>query len=282
MAPRVEGVVLLATAHEPEALLEAFFTPPWITGARHPDLELGMGRVEDVPVVLRVLPEDEAAFAAQQLWMTARQDHFAALVRAADARGLLLDPNGLWRGDERLPLTTEVALYETLDLPYFPAELREGSDLQPPPTDLVEMADIRGVAGIHTDAGAGRHTLAQMAERAQREGYGWMVVADESVDTAQVQAIERLASEDQTPLRILTARDVPEDVLEVCGGANAEPLPAAAHEEAREQGLRALVSAGARDLVGIDDAICAVGALRRARWRKGEVLSALEVDEVLG
>ncbi len=280
MAPRVEGVVLLATAHDAGALLDAFLERPWITGERHPELDLALGRVDDVPVVVRVLPEDEVGFAAQQLWMTARQDHFAALAARADARGLALDPRGLWQGEKRMDTPSEAAMYELLDLPVFPPELREGADLEPPPDDLVEMADVRGIGGIHTSAGEGRHDLAHMAGRVRQEGYRWMVLADETVDAEAVAAVEREAAEDEKPFTVFTRDDLPELVVAVHGSARAEPLPPAWHAQARADGLRPLVSADAHDLNGVDDAICALGQLRRGRWRRGEVLSTLEADEV--
>lgn len=319
MASRVEGVVLLATAHEAEPLLQAFLALPWLTGAKHPELDVAMGRSDDgIPIGLRVLPDDETAFTAQLLYLTARKDHFAALLGAADARGMLLDPQGLWRGEEQIPTPNEADVYAALDLPFVPPELREGTELSPPPEDLVAMDDIRGLVGVHTDHGAGRHTLPMMAERARREGYAWMLLADKGLEgdalrkqQGEILAAERIAAAEEAPLRILSAgavkvlahprdddADAPQDleawesVLDRCaeegrvplvsGGPDAAVLPAGWHDAVRARGLRVLPAADAHDLASIDDQICAVGELRRGRWQRGDVLSTRDAAEVLG
>ncbi len=319
MASRVEGVVLLATAHDPDPLIQAFLGLPWLTGAKHPELDVAMGRTDDgIPIGLRVLPDDETAFTAQLLYLTARKDHFAALMAAADARGMLLDPQGLWRGEEQIPTPNEADVYAALDLPFVPPELREGPEFSAPPEDLVSMGDLRGLVGVHTDRGAGRHSLPMMAERARREGYAWMLLADADLDgdelreqRGEILAAERMAAEEESPLRILSAgavkvlahprddaADAPRDlagweiVLDDCakegrvplvsGGPNAAVLPAGWHAAVRQRGLRVMPAADAHDLASIDDQICAVGELRRGRWVRGDVLSAREAAEVLG
>jgi len=338
MAPRVEGVTLLASSPTPGALLEAFLALPWMHGARHPDLDVAFGQDEDgLPLALRVVAEDEALFAAQWLYLTARTDHFAALLRAADARGLLLDPRGLWRGEARVEAQSEAAIYERLGLPWLPPEVREGNTLVAPPEDLVAMADVRGLGHVHTTRGRGRHDLTQMAARARREGYAWLLLADAAQDAeaaaaqrSERAAIERLADEEGTPLHILgpaeagfascasdpaatiealshpgvkvLAHPCPNDgagwitdlaawspvldacaehavVLEVSGGPAALPLPVGWHEAAQTRGLRALAAADAHDLAGVDDQICAVGLLRRGRWRRTDVVSTRVVSQ---
>lgn len=83
------------------------------------------------------------------------------------------------------PLATEEAVFEQLELPFIPAELRESEWAldqarrgQLP--NLVEPSDIRGVVHSHTTYSDGLHSLREMAEYARTSGYEYILITDHS------------------------------------------------------------------------------------------------------
>ncbi len=181
MAPLVERVDLLATAHDDAALLEAFVTLPCTGRLLSRDAGSATTRWETgVPVRLEVVAEE--AFAARHLFRTGPPAHVAAVVAAAAARGLTLDEDGLCRDGAPVALDDETALYRALDLPWVAPERREAPEaLGEDAADLVAAADVRGVAGLLAGAAAAD----AMAARAAAEGYGWAVVVGGGPGRAQ-------------------------------------------------------------------------------------------------
>ena len=57
---------------------------------------------------------------------TGSDAHVRQLEERAAARGCSLRGAALWRGSEFVPTPDEAALYQALDLPWIPPELREG------------------------------------------------------------------------------------------------------------------------------------------------------------
>jgi len=67
--------------------------------------------------------------------------------------------------------------------------------------------------------------------------------------------------------------------LEFSGAPAAAWIPDSAHERAHEHGVSSLPSADTDDLGGIDDLLCAVGGLRRARWPRSRILAARDAAD---
>ena len=175
MAPLVRHLHVLATAHAAAPLLEALASAPRVTrvsarSAWHVEVELACG----LPVLLEVLA-DEQDFVPALVRATGPAGHLATLQARAAAQGLS------WRGDAlcgpegRIALLEEADLYAALGLDRPIPEQREqwvpGLEVHEP----VAMADMLGVAGVLTREAGGRFTVAEMATRAAREGYGWML-----------------------------------------------------------------------------------------------------------
>jgi DNA polymerase (family 10) len=180
MAPTVERVDLVASAHEPRALLDAF-ERMGVGEPRRPDDRTSEIVLEDgLRVRLEAAGSDAEALALLVL-RTGSSRHVDALRRRATERGLSLDERGLRRGEEVVAVRGETDVYEALGVAWRPPERREDDDLDAPvPGDLVAMGDLRGAFHVHTDDGAGSFPLADMARRAAREGYAWTLLADRS------------------------------------------------------------------------------------------------------
>ncbi len=167
MAPTVDRVVLLATAHEPAALLDAFRNMPFVSACVESATDHAAVRTDDGTRV-ELTVTDEATFFSKLLELTGPAAHVERVRAHANAVGRSLD----------VAAFHEPELYAALELPYCPPELRERSDLEEAPDGWLHMRDVNGLAHVHTAAAAGSFSVAEMADRAAQEGFAWMVVAD--------------------------------------------------------------------------------------------------------
>ena len=69
---------------------------------------------------------DPPRYGAALLFATGSPAHVEALQSLADQRGLRLDQDGLFRGEQLIPCAREVEVYAALGLPFIEPELREG------------------------------------------------------------------------------------------------------------------------------------------------------------
>lgn len=180
----VNGVQLVAAADDPGEVLREFsriFGGAEAAEASDDGVALRIGG--EFSVHLRcVTPE---RFVAACAWETGSETHLRELRARAAERGLRLDRDGLWRGDEPIPLPQESALYAALGLPYVAPELREGmgevaaaaAGVLP---HLVELPDLRGTFHCHTTYSDGKATVAEMAEAARARGWSYLGLADHS------------------------------------------------------------------------------------------------------
>jgi DNA polymerase (family 10) len=128
-------------------------------------------------------------------------------VRArARARGYEFADGRLHRNGTSIDTPTEDAIYQRLDLPYIPPELREdGSELDAVDRNglpqLVAVPHIRGDLHAHTSWSDGRDTTARMVQAARELGYSYFAITDHS---------ERAWAS-----RTLAATDVPKQRAEI-------------------------------------------------------------------
>ncbi len=132
--------------------------------------------------LVAVLPHH---FGGALLYHTGATAHLAALRRIAKHRGLRLTEHGLaYLGGGRLiPTSEEHHIYQQLGLPYIEAELREdGGEIEAAETgylpQLITAEDIQGDLHVHSDWGAGVHSLEDIARAAQRMGYRYVAICD--------------------------------------------------------------------------------------------------------
>lgn len=121
--------------------------------------------------------------------------HLATLAARAHAGGLRWEDQGLRRGDDSLPLPTEAAVYDALDLPWIPPELRETGDEVAVAAAgrlprLVERADLRGFLHCHTGYSDGTNTVDEWAAAGIAQGYGYLGITDHSPATAFAGALQ--------------------------------------------------------------------------------------------
>jgi DNA polymerase (family 10) len=197
---------------------------------------------QGLQVDLRVVPSE--AFGAALQYFTGSKDHNVILRGKAKDRGLKINEYGVYRvadGHETyIAGRTEAEVYQTLDLPAFPPELREArrefewaaSGKLP---ELVTMEDIVGDLHMHTLATDGTNTILEMVAAARERGLAYIAITDHSkrvsmangLDAkralAQWKEIDRLNEQLQGEFLILKSiecdilekggMDLPDDVL---------------------------------------------------------------------
>jgi DNA polymerase (family 10) len=214
---------------------------------------------------LRVL--DESSYGAGLVYFTGSKAHNIVLRRRAQQRGLKVNEYGVYRGDEQIAGRSEEDVYASLELPWFPPELREDRgefELAAAGSlpELVTPGDIRGDLHMHTTASDGTASIEDMALAAKALGRTYIAITDHSkrvsmargldakrlrahwqdIDrvNAQIKGIEILKGVECDILEDATM-DLPEDVL-----AEADWVLAVLHyglKQPREQIMKRLLAA---------------------------------------
>ncbi len=136
-----------------------------------------------LPFALRKVGATEAGTGL--LWTTGSEQHLAELVARAEAGGMVLNRDGLWRGDTKVSCVDEAAVYEALECSWVPPELREGEGeieraARGGLPELVTMADLLGALHNHTTDSDGSASVEDMARAAGALGWQFFGVADHS------------------------------------------------------------------------------------------------------
>lgn len=154
------------------------------------DTKMSVRLESGLQIDLRVVPA--RSFGAALQYFTGSKDHNVVLRGRAKQRGLKINEWGVFRvaknekeEDEYLAGRAEKDIYDALDLPCFPPELREArqefdwADAGELPK-LIELADMRGDLHMHTTASDGKATLREMIEAAQARGLKYIAITDHS------------------------------------------------------------------------------------------------------
>jgi DNA polymerase (family 10) len=156
-------------------------------------------RAGGVRIDLRVVTPAE--FGAALQYFTGSKDHNVALRNRAIERDLKMNEYGVFdvagvadddqRAGDRLAGETEPAMYEALDLPWIPPELREGrgeieSAADDSLPDLVETDAVRGDLHVHTNWSDGNNTIEEMVEAAAERGDEYVAVTDHATGPGMV------------------------------------------------------------------------------------------------
>jgi DNA polymerase (family 10) len=146
-------------------------------------------RMKDgLQVDLRVLPDVDFATALHHF--TGSKAHHVRLRGRARDLGMTISEWGIFRGEEKLHVPDEWALYALLGMAYVPPELREdvGEFEQALagniPSDLLSLDDIQGTVHSHTTWSDGKSTLEEMARAAQALGMRYLTVTEHSAAAA--------------------------------------------------------------------------------------------------
>ncbi|MCB1102169.1 MAG: PHP domain-containing protein, partial [Kiritimatiellae bacterium] len=175
---------LLAVSDHPSAVMQALVDRSEVAqvllrGETKTSVRLTMG----LQVDLRLVPPE--SFGAALQYFTGSQAHNIATRRRAQLAGLKQNEYGIFRAEEQIAGATEDEVYQALQLPWIPPELREDrGELalaeQGRLPNLISPADIRGDLHNHSTWSDGAATLSEMACAARKRGWEYLAITDHS------------------------------------------------------------------------------------------------------
>lgn len=144
-------------------------------------------------VDLRVVPE--ASYGAALAYFTGSKAHNVHLRRIAQARGMLLNEYGLFRGEKAVAGKDEQGVYRALGLPWIPPELREDrGEIEAAQAGhlpkLVERGDLRGDLHTHSSYTDGRSSIEEMARAAKSARLEYFALTDHSQHLKMVHGLD--------------------------------------------------------------------------------------------
>jgi DNA polymerase (family 10) len=186
----VGDIELVAPAASPEPVLDEIAHVSGVSRHLHRGARRLYVLLDRVQIGVRC-PEPRFGGAAM-LHLTGNPAHFASLCDAAAQRGWTLGPDGLYTGSSASPISeSEEEIYNALDLPLIPPELREGEEALAAARErrlpqLVARADIRGDLHMHTNWSDGRDSVEAMVQACRALGYEYLAITDHSPHSAAV------------------------------------------------------------------------------------------------
>ncbi|NMT64379.1 DNA polymerase/3'-5' exonuclease PolX [Marinobacter orientalis] len=175
---------ILVASENSKAVMERFTSHPEVAKvASKGKTRATVFLKSDLQVDLRVVKAD--SFGAALHYFTGSRAHNVAIRKMAGENGLKINEYGVYRGRKRIAGKTETEVFEQVNLPWIPPELRENKGeieaaREGRLPDLVEESDIRGDLHMHTSATDGRNSLEEMVEAARRLGYEYIAITDHS------------------------------------------------------------------------------------------------------
>jgi len=197
----IGDIDILASTSKPKDLAEAFRSMEGVekvlaAGETKSSIRLAAG----IQVDLRII--DGESFGAALMYFTGSKQHNVAMRERALKRKLRLNEYGLFpddgideppqkRGIKPVASKTEEEVFESLELPWVPPELREDrGELSARLPALLEPADIRCDLHTHTTASDGKMTIDELAEAAKTMGYHTVAITDHSQASAQANGLD--------------------------------------------------------------------------------------------
>ncbi|HVU77138.1 MAG TPA: DNA polymerase/3'-5' exonuclease PolX [Gaiellaceae bacterium] len=219
MRETVRDLDIIATAADPQALVDYFCSLAWVVdvAAKGPTKATVVSH-DGLRFDLRVVPPESYGNLLQHF--TGSKNHNVALREDAVRRGYSVSEYSVTvveTGEEHR-FATEQEVYRFLGYDWIPPELREdGGELAAARNGtlpaLVEPADLRGDLHTHTTWSDGKHSLEEMVEAAVARGYSYYAICDHSQrlrgdllhqQSEQIDALNELVK----PFRILKGIEV--------------------------------------------------------------------------
>ncbi|WP_458206450.1 helix-hairpin-helix domain-containing protein [Haladaptatus sp. NG-SE-30] len=231
----IGDVDVLAESEDKQAVIDAFTDWERATEVIEAGTDKAAIRVSDMRVDLRVVVPDEFGSALQ--YFTGSKNHNITLRNYAIERGLKVneygvfdvsdvdDPDAGQRVGERIAGETEESMYDALDLPWIPPEMREDrgeidAALAGELPTLLEEGDVRGDLHLHTQWSDGNNTIREMVEGAAEFGHDYIAISDHATGPGMVGGVG--LDDDELREQIDDVRTVAEDApIDVFTGVEA-------------------------------------------------------------
>ena len=182
----IGDIDILITSQNPEKIMRTFTSLPQVREilAEGPTKSSIITK-DDLHIDVRVV--EPISFGAALQYFTGSKAHNIKLRELALKRGLKINEYGVFEVESgnRIAGEKEEEVYQALNLPFIPPELREDrgeieAAQEKKLPQLVEYSQIRGDLHLHTKWSDGAHTIRQMAEAAKKRGYKYIAITDHS------------------------------------------------------------------------------------------------------
>lgn len=185
-APAVARVSLLAVAASSNhaQVMKAFLRLPVVLDVRDYSRSSVTAHTARGPITLHVTAPEQAG--AALVWHTGTRAHVGELQDRAGRLGLQFSGGSISRpAGPGVSCASEEQLYETLDLPCIPPEIRNGDGEidaaeRGALPGLVSGLHIRGDLHTHSTWSDGGDTIADMVSAARQLGYQYIAITDHS------------------------------------------------------------------------------------------------------
>jgi len=184
MRETIADVDILASSDHAETVMEAF------VGLPHTRNVLAKGNTKSSIVTKEGLQADlrvvkPQSYGAAAHYFTGSKAHNIRIRSLGLDRGLKINEYGVFRKEESIGGRNEQEIFESVDLPYIPPELREDrGEIEAAQKgelpSLIELAHIRGDLHVHTSWTDGKNTVEEMARSAKKRGYEYIAICDHS------------------------------------------------------------------------------------------------------
>src|SRR5262245_20579074 len=189
---------ILVVAPDPTEAMDCLAKyPETTTVIARGDTKMSVRIANGFQVDLRVVPAE--SFGAALQYFTGSKEHNIILRGRAKDQGLKISEWGVFRvkGDKetRIAGATEQEVYDTLKLPVFPPEIREGrrefdwAEKGELP-DLITVDDIRGDLHMHTTASDGSSSIEEMIAAARERGLTYIAITDHSQRVSMARGLD--------------------------------------------------------------------------------------------
>jgi len=180
----VKDIDILVSSSRPKRVMEVFTNLPQVSDVIGKGETKSSIRTRDgLEVDLRVVEGD--CYGAALCYFTGSKAHNIRIRELAVRRGLKINEYGIFRGEKRIGGKEEREVFEAVDLPYIPPELREDrgeieAAMEGKLPELVELQEIKGDLHVHSKYSDGAATISEIAEKARKMGLRWVAVCDHS------------------------------------------------------------------------------------------------------
>ena len=233
----IGDIDFLASSKKPANVIEFFTSQPGVVSvSAKGDTKASVILQGGIQADLRVVSDAEFPYAL--MYFTGNKEHNIVMRQRAIERGLRLNEYGLFKAKEEtrepkllVRCKTEEEIYQQLDLPYIPPELREdkgefaAAEKGELPR-LIEWTDLKGSLHNHSNWSDGRHALEDIASYVRELGCDYWAITDHSKSSfvangldakrlrEQLQAVKKVngqIAEAGSEFRLLTGSEV--DIL---------------------------------------------------------------------
>lgn len=180
----IGDIDILVTGKDGKKIIEHFVHLPQVKEILAAGETKGSIITEDgIQVDVRVV--EEGSFGAALQYFTGSKAHNIKLREMAKKRGLKINEYGVFKGDEKIGGENEEDIYQALDLPWIPPEIREDlgeieKAINHSLPELVMLEDIQGDLHIHSNYSDGASSIEEIALNAKKLGYKYIAICDHS------------------------------------------------------------------------------------------------------